>query len=530
MHSRLLAGTSQAGGASAKILVFIVLAAAAWGGYRIYSFYQNSVAPVVAGVSKLAGSLNPYKVTQDPAEVAQWLQQSFNLAPPQGYTGALGLGVNLLGQKQMQLMALIPQNARPQEIFEGGRNEIRFNPGKHTIFVAAQFNQSDPDEMREVITKLAAAQTQTEPLEKILIDAGGKKVAALRGVSQSYGAWNTVVFVFLDEGRVFFSVGPKGAYDERALQAALTGLVVAHPANELLYQHPKPEEIAVPSSDPCGIPGLSNDFDVVAVSASRGSTPLDVAIDLSGHDVAQEEVVVGSTPKPVVLLLMGYDPIVWNIGRTEGARIAGVLAQGVYRQAVTGLPSHTLMTSYSTADGPNACRYFRAERPEGGEYSAVQRRVKELFGRRIGTFLHAKGGKHFAVGEISGEIVYSPDTNLQSVALPENVMPGGKFGIQRLVKEGALRPATNEEVATWVKGAAARLGQPEESYRRRIDSRLSNDMVYVVLKPFDLPEGLAGANARTFILPSGAARPGGPQGHCTFLQMEGFQCYGVGCD
>jgi hypothetical protein len=396
--------------------------------------------------------------------------------------------------------------------------------------LAAQFNNSDRDEMRELITKLAAAETPSEALREVDIEAGGKKVAALRGVTQSYGAWNSVVFVFLDEGRVFFSAGPKDSYDERALQGALTDLVVAHPANELLYQHPKPEEIAAPSADPCAIPGLSNDFDVVAVSASRGSTPLDVAIDLSGHDVAREEIVVGRTPKPVVLLLMGYDPIVWNIGRTEGARIAGVLAQGVYRQAVIGLPSSVLMTSYSTADGPNACRYFRVERPEGADYSAVQRRVKELFGRRIATFLHAKGGKHFAIGEVGGDIVYSPDTNLQSVALPENVMPGGKFGIKRLMQEGAIRAATSEEVAAWVKGAAARLGQPEAAYRRRVDSRLSSDMVYVVLKPFDLPEGLAGANARTFILPAGAAKPGGPQGHCTFLQMEGFQCYGVGCD
>jgi len=53
---------------------------------------------------------------------------------------------------------------------------------------------------------------------------------------------------------------------------------------------------------------------------------------------------------------------------------------------------------------------------------------------------------------------------------------------------------------------------------------------YVVLKPFDLPAGLAGAAAPTFILPVGALRPGGPQGHGTFLPMENFQCYGVGCN
>ena len=57
----------------------------------------------------------------------------------------------------------------------------------------------------------------------------------------------------------------------------------------------------------------------------------------------------------------------------------------------------------------------------------------------------------------------------------------------------------------------------------------ATDTVYVVLRDFDLPPGLSGSNARTFILPPGATRPGGPQEHNTFLAMDGFQCYGVGC-
>ena len=159
----------------------------------------------------------------------------------------------------------------------------------------------------------------------------------------------------------------------------------------------------------------------------------------------------------------------------------------------------------------------------------MQRRIRELFGRGIGTFMNRKAGGRFLVGEVNGDVAYSPDVTLNKVALGDSVLPGGTRGIERLLKQQAIRPATDEEIAAWVKGAAQRLGQPVDQYRGRINWRLRKDDTYVVLKPFDLPAGLAGANARTFILPVGAQRPGGPQGHCTFLQMENFQCYGVGC-
>ncbi|MEO8752101.1 MAG: hypothetical protein ABI624_05430 [Casimicrobiaceae bacterium] len=526
----------QAGSATVVAILAVVLLITGYLAYRAYDFYRVSVAPVVGDVAKAAAHVSkavalliPYKLTKNPDEIAQQLKASLGIALPEGYVGAFGLEVQMLGQKQMQLAALIPKNASPAGIFEGGRNEIRFNPGASTIFLAAQLYQGDRDEMREAITRMVAGDGQAEPLQEVYIEAGGRKVAAYRGAAQSYGAWNTVVFVFLDEGRLFFAAGPKGSFDDKALAGALAALVAAHPANELLYQHPKPEVIGAPSSDPCGIPGLKGDFDIVVVSVHKGSMPLDIALDKSGNDVFREDVVVGTTAKPVVLVLMGGEPIVWNVGQAAGARIAGVLAEGQFRQAVIGLPKSTRLTTYSTADGPNACQYFTAERADSREYTAVQRRIKALFGRGIGTFLSKKAGGRFVVGDVNGEVAYSPDLILKSVALPDNVLPGGKRGLDRLVKEQAIRLATDEEVAMYVKGAAARLGQPVDKYRRSMDWRLRNGDVYVVLKEVELPERLAGADARTFILPAGTAKPGGLQGHNTFLQMDGFQCYGVGC-
>lgn len=519
-----------------RLFLVLVVVLLGYLGYRAYGFYHAYVAPAVehastvaSSVADAARSLVPYKLTKNPDEVAKSLRDSFGISPPEGYVGAFGFDVEVLGQKHMQLTALIPVGVKPSDVFEGGKGEIRFEPGVSTIFLAVQANRRDREEVRDDIARMVGGEGEMPALEPVFIQAGGRKVAAYRGQNQSYGSWKTLVFVFLDDGRLFYAAGPRDSFDEQALNRALTALVAAHPANSLLYEHTKANAIAAPSADPCGIPGLAGDFDVVIVSVNQGSTPLDVALDQSGRDVAREDVVVGTTPKPVVLVLMGSDPIVWNVGRTSGARVAGVLAVGTYRQAVIGLPRTIALSSYSTSDGPNACPPFRASSPDDMGYGSMRRRIRELFGRGIGTFLNRKAGPRFVVGEATGDVAYSPDVPLDSVILGKDVLPGGKRGVDRLVKDGAIRPAREEEINAWVLGAAQRLGQPVDKYRRSMEWRLGRDSVFVVLKPFDLPAGLAGADARTFILPAGMARPGGPQGHCTFLEMQDFQCYGTAC-
>ena len=499
-------------------------------GYKALVFYRENVAPTVAEVSKIANAVKSampsYTLTREPGEIATQLQSVQRIAPPEGYEGAFGLAFEALGNKLLQVVALAPKGVPASQIFEGGKNEIRFNPGGHTIFLAAIAERGDRDEMRESIAKMVSGHAASAPLTPTFMEAGGRRVAAYVGTAQNYGATNRMVFVFLDDGRVLHAVGPADGFDDAALAAYARGDRRGAPREHAPVCAHRAGERGEGGRRSMRHPGLPGDFDVVVVSVYKGSTPLDIAIDKSGHDVAREDVVVGVTPKPVVLLLMGYDPIVWNVGQTADANIAGVLAEGYHRQAVIGLPKTVPLVTYSSEDGPNACRYFRAE---SANDTAAAQRVRELFGRGIGTFMNRKAGGRFMVGEVSGEPSYSPDMTLASVALPGNVMPGGKRGIDRLVKEKAIRPATEEEVSAWIEGAARRKGLPVAEYRRSMEWRLGRNSVYVALTDFDLPAGLAGADARTFIIPPGTSRPGGPQGHCTFLAMEGYQCYGTGC-
>jgi hypothetical protein len=510
------------------MIAAIVLLAAAYFGYRALELYRANVAPAVAEAAKVLGAvkrwLPSYELTRDPGEIATALESILGIAPPDGYVGALGFTFSALGNSA-QIVALLPQGVPPEQVFEGGRGEIRFNAGSHTIFLAARSPADDREKMRDDVAAMVN-DSQFEPLRPAMIEAGGRRIAAYTGFAENYGTRNKLVFVFLDDGQLLHAAGPADRFDEAALGRVLAAMVASHPANKLLYEHPHVETTLEARNDPCGIPGLPAEFDVVAISVRRGSTPLDVAIDRSGRDVAREDVAVGITPKPVVLVLMGEDPIVWNVGQAHGATIAGILAVGMHRQVVTGVPRSTRVTTYSTADGPNACPHFRVERAND---RAGARRVRELFGRGFTTLLDRKPGPHFVVGEVAGVVTHAPDITLASVALPDHVLPGGRHGIARLVRQQAIRPATEEDVEAWIKGAAQRNGHSAGDVRRQMNWRLDRNSIYVVLKDFDLPDGLAGADSRTFIIPAGASRPGGPQGHCTFLAMDGFQCYGVGC-
>jgi len=69
----------------------------------------------------------------------------------------------------------------------------------------------------------------------------------------------------------------------------------------------------------CKLPVASQDFDVLAVGTYKGFKQLDVPIGKFSMMPQQADVVVNSPKKPVVLVLMAYDPTVWNRMRRSSA-------------------------------------------------------------------------------------------------------------------------------------------------------------------------------------------------------------------
>lgn len=476
--------------------------------------------------TKARESLQPFTATRDPDVVDAWLKDAFRVAPPPGYVGAFGVRTQLLGRQLTQVTAAIPKGAKSEEIFHGGPGGVRFSPGPHTILIAARFHDASREQAEQAFAEMEQSDRR-QPGERVFVEAGGKRVAALRGGFERHGQRNTFVAVFLDGGRVFYAAGPRDAFDERALAQALASLVRAHPTDDLLYAHPAaPPRRVVDASDPCGIPGVTGDFDVVAISIPRGSVESDVLIDASGERAGLEDVVVGATPRPIVLLLMGDAPVVWKVGRTPGARVAGVLAQGRNRQAVTGLPESIPVTAYSGLDGRNACPHFRAiDRAKAAwdERGKADARVRELFGRGIDLLITTKANQRFLVGVPDGPVVHGGDLDIRRFALPADVMPAGLPGLEWLLARGALRIAKPDELEAWRRGFEARTG-------RTLDARELRPLVgdaYVMPAPTRVPY-LAGAHSRLFIVPAKVPLPpAGDRGHSSFLMMDGFHCSGT---
>lgn len=535
--------TRSTAGWGLLVVVVLLLVAIGWAVHRLYEATASGVRETVStarsvvtsagqavqAVNKAAESaqeaLRPGTATRDPVLVEAWLKDTFRIAPPPGYVGAFGLRTQLLGQPVAQLTAVIPKGASARDIFSGSEGQVRFSPGPHTIFIAARYNRSSHAEMQEAFAEMEQADRK-QPYERVFIVAGGRRVAALRGSFERHGRSSTAVAVFLDGGRMLYAAGPKSGFDDEALVRVLAALVEVNPADDFLYAHATAQpRRTVNANDPCGVPGVRGDFDVVAIGVQRGSVEIAEQIDMSGRTVAIEEVVVGATPNPVVLILAGESPVVWKVGRTPGARIAGVLAQGRYRQAVIGLPDSIPMTSYSGSDGPNACPHFVAgdrSRMSSHDIAKTQARVTELFGRGIDELITRKANQRFQVGAIDGPVAYAGNLDIRRLALPDDVMPGGHAGLDWLVKHGKLRPARPEELDAWRNGYVARTGH-QQAIR---DPQLTAQDTYVVLAETRVPY-LAGADSRVFVVPPDVPMPAGERGHSSFLMMDGFRCVGT---
>lgn len=111
-------------------------------------------------------------------------------------------------------------------------------------------------------------------------------------------------------------------------------------------------------------------------------------------------------------------------------------------------------------------------------------------------------------------------------------------GIQQALSLGLLRVATDRDVELYIeaynKFAAPRggsLAMPTlyagDASNEAVSRVLRRRDGYVILKNMQLPEGMGGANAVTFILPTGVPYPKGQLGHSVLLNMSDGSCSAV---
>ncbi len=100
------------------------------------------------------------------------------------------------------------------------------------------------------------------------------------------------------------------------------------------------------------------------------------------------EVRIRRSAKPIVLVLSSYEPVRWQLTREPGANLVVVLVSGYYQSEVVGAGAARVVMNGSSF----------SYKPGSQEYSALNRDVMRLTGKRIDVFQGRYEGESFSVG------------------------------------------------------------------------------------------------------------------------------------
>jgi uncharacterized RDD family membrane protein YckC len=272
----------------------------------------------------------------------------------------------------------------------------------------------------------------------------------------------------------------------------------------------------------CALKGLPKDFEVHFIKVYSGSKRVDYQLGESGNETGEEMVVVGPTKKPVVLVLNGGDPVMWVVGVTPGAKLAGVIATGSDQQGITGVGPNIPQAVYS-GEKKNQCEGMTWVSSDKVYEPIHTSYIVKLLGRGPDHFYGKKRTDVFEIGTVSGEPKYSADTRAKYIRDP-NLLPTGGKGVERLVQQGFLKVADKQDLQRWKQGAARTYEAKDlDSLVQRLSSDMSRNSVYKMVKQTNLPSGLHGAHSIVLIVPAGMTIPA-ERGHSTFLVQSDFTC------
>ncbi|MEM7386417.1 MAG: hypothetical protein AAF514_15865 [Verrucomicrobiota bacterium] len=201
---------------------------------------------------------------------------------------------------------------------------------------------------------------------------------------------------------------------------------------------------------------LPGDFRLYAVSATQRTPNAlpEYQLDEEKGLVSRADVIVNQPDGlPVVLVLTGNgDPIVWNVGWTEGTRLAGVIVSGRSQQALVGTPSSVphLISSFLV---PGDFDFFVAHGATR-DLLDLNARLRMVGGRDIDFFYFEKENTgRFEVGqplEAGHPVLYSDDLDLERYRLDATPLYG-KAGIRQLISENKIRGATIDDIEAWTR-------------------------------------------------------------------------------
>lgn len=262
---------------------------------------------------------------------------------------------------------------------------------------------------------------------------------------------------------------------------------------------------------------------VVFASGATGGRPLGYGAAPSNHEMTTLDVYVDEPDRDVVLALGAYEPTIWNIRLTRATRIAGVILSGYHQGMLNGLGAEVpvLKAAY---DDHAPCGYFFIDnsRPQ-----AADTLVRTVLTRAVDTvFVPGNWRVNMGRGRSADHAFWSPNPTPLARLRPANAPLYGAAGLEALISDGGLRPATAVELEAWLSRYRAAHGQVPSRLTSRLAHR-SGLKLYMVLKPLELPTRLSGLNI--FIVPSGLPVPNADV-NLTVLSNDPPRCAGMLCD
>lgn len=277
----------------------------------------------------------------------------------------------------------------------------------------------------------------------------------------------------------------------------------------------------------CELPVAPGEAEVIAVGRYRGLSAESIQLGESGNKTRSSTVVVNRPDKAIVLVLMAYDPTWWKVALTPGTRLKGVILAGYHTQAITGI-SRNVPLIKAVYEEKGTCPYFYAYKA-GRELDQALKRIETITGQSPAALVTEPDGGRFVIGSPSfdeSRLIWSEDYTIEDFPVKLG-LPAGRSGIDYLVREGKLRPATRADIEQWVESAGTKYRKLNPSLK--VSHYMSLGSTYVVLGPVTLPTGLYGGHSVSLLIPEGVPKPKDPGSHNGYYYLENGVCHGAVC-
>jgi hypothetical protein len=267
---------------------------------------------------------------------------------------------------------------------------------------------------------------------------------------------------------------------------------------------------------------LSEGAAIVAFGAYKGGIE-------TRFDIAGEKKLVGSVRlsadrdgPPVVLVLSGYDPIIWDLRAVPTARLRAVVVFSASRHAVAGLDDSVMLLFACGKDRERVGAGVHAY--EGGEMlDRLAAAIMALTGRTIDLFEGGYAPEAFRLKGAAGAFAEAPMADKAPLAIradvPVTLSPVAprEAGVRQLLAEGAIRPATELD-RVWLSAALTRTSAT--GHLARVPAPPARGKAYVVLRTITIPKGMYGAHSAEFFIPNGVPHPDDPGSHNVYYAMD----------